>query len=124
VQHFKHFIGVNLIKVRDDLIKQQNIRRLRKAARDGGTENIGLPLRLSGLKPDAVQAKMDSVLRALDIFDERSAYPAFLSGGQRPATGRDFGLHIRVAIVSVAMLEDNGQRTLLHPSCCTIPVPH
>lgn len=46
-------------------------------------ENIGLALRLRGLKPNDVQGRIDDVLIALGVWDERLAYPAFLSGGQR-----------------------------------------
>jgi ABC-type lipoprotein export system ATPase subunit len=46
-------------------------------------ENIGLPLRLRGVRAEDVEAKISDVLRALGIWEERRAYPAFLSGGQR-----------------------------------------
>jgi putative ABC transport system ATP-binding protein len=44
-------------------------------------ENIALPLRLAGEKPDS--AWMESLLRAVDLSDRRSHRPAELSGGQQ-----------------------------------------
>ena len=45
-------------------------------------ENVALPLRLAGAAAKTIDARVDAVLRAVDIVPLADAYPANVSGGQ------------------------------------------
>ncbi len=46
-------------------------------------ENVAFPLKGSGLSREAVAAKMEELLKLVDLPDKADAYPSQLSGGQK-----------------------------------------
>lgn len=46
-------------------------------------ENIALPLKLSGVPKNEIQARVEKYLAIVGLEDKRDAYPAQLSGGQK-----------------------------------------
>lgn len=49
--------------------------------------NVGLPLRIAGVPPRAVRAKVEELLQLVGLADKRDVYPAKLSGGQKQRVG-------------------------------------
>jgi D-methionine transport system ATP-binding protein len=50
-------------------------------------DNVGLPLRVAGVKPDAVRKRVDALLELVGLSDKAEVYPAKLSGGQKQRVG-------------------------------------
>ncbi|KQM68757.1 methionine ABC transporter ATP-binding protein [Xylophilus sp. Leaf220] len=50
-------------------------------------ENIGLPLRVAGVRPAYIRARVDELLDLVGLADKADAYPAQLSGGQKQRVG-------------------------------------
>jgi D-methionine transport system ATP-binding protein len=50
-------------------------------------ENVALPLRVAGVKPAAVRARVDALLDLVGLRDKADTYPAKLSGGQKQRVG-------------------------------------
>lgn len=46
-------------------------------------DNIALPMRIQGIKEDAVKTKIDELLTLVELTDKINAYPSELSGGQK-----------------------------------------
>jgi len=50
-------------------------------------DNLGLPLRVAGVAPDRIRARVDSLLDLVGLRDKADVYPAKLSGGQKQRVG-------------------------------------
>jgi D-methionine transport system ATP-binding protein len=50
-------------------------------------ENVGLPLRVAGVKPKIVQERVEALLELVGLRDKADVYPAKLSGGQKQRVG-------------------------------------
>jgi D-methionine transport system ATP-binding protein len=50
-------------------------------------DNVGLPLRVAGIKPDVVRKRVDALLDLVGLSDKAEVYPAKLSGGQKQRVG-------------------------------------
>ena len=50
-------------------------------------DNVGLPLRVAGVKPDVVRRRVDALLDLVGLSDKAEVYPAKLSGGQKQRVG-------------------------------------
>ncbi len=50
-------------------------------------ENIGLPLRVAGVPPERIHARVDDLLALVGLTDKADVYPAKLSGGQKQRVG-------------------------------------
>ncbi len=50
-------------------------------------ENIGLPLKIAGAKPEAIRARVEQLLQLVGLTGKGDAYPAQLSGGQKQRVG-------------------------------------
>jgi D-methionine transport system ATP-binding protein len=50
-------------------------------------ENVGLPLRVAGVKPKIVHERVDALLELVGLRDKADVYPAKLSGGQKQRVG-------------------------------------
>ncbi|MBB3211808.1 D-methionine transport system ATP-binding protein [Herbaspirillum sp. Sphag1AN] len=50
-------------------------------------DNVGLPLRVAGVAPDRIRARVDSLLELVGLRDKADVYPAKLSGGQKQRVG-------------------------------------
>ncbi|MFJ9534462.1 methionine ABC transporter ATP-binding protein [Herbaspirillum sp. NPDC101396] len=50
-------------------------------------DNVGLPLRVAGVKPDVVRRRVDALLELVGLSDKAEVYPAKLSGGQKQRVG-------------------------------------
>src|SRR5476649_1979770 len=50
-------------------------------------ENVGLPLRVAGVKPKTMHERVDALLELVGLRDKADAYPAKLSGGQKQRVG-------------------------------------
>jgi D-methionine transport system ATP-binding protein len=49
--------------------------------------NVALPLELAGVKRDAIEARVNTLLDLVGLADKRNRYPAELSGGQKQRVG-------------------------------------
>ncbi|MCC5791645.1 MAG: ATP-binding cassette domain-containing protein [Legionellaceae bacterium] len=47
------------------------------------TENITLPMRIQGMSPERITAKLTELLALVELSDKANAYPSELSGGQK-----------------------------------------
>jgi D-methionine transport system ATP-binding protein len=50
-------------------------------------DNVGLPLKVAGVKPAEVRARVDALLELVGLADKADTYPARLSGGQKQRVG-------------------------------------
>jgi D-methionine transport system ATP-binding protein len=50
-------------------------------------ENVGLPLRVAGVKAKLAQERVDALLELVGLRDKADVYPAKLSGGQKQRVG-------------------------------------
>ena len=50
-------------------------------------ENIAYPLRVKGLKKDAIRKRIEELLELVGLTDKKDAYPGQLSGGQKQRVG-------------------------------------
>jgi len=50
-------------------------------------DNVGLPLRVAGVKPDVIRKRVDALLELVGLSDKAEVYPAKLSGGQKQRVG-------------------------------------
>jgi len=50
-------------------------------------ENVGLPLRVAGVKPAQIRARVDALLELVGLSDKADVYPSKLSGGQKQRVG-------------------------------------
>ena len=50
-------------------------------------ENISLPLRVAGVAPERIRARVDALLELVGLADKADVYPAKLSGGQKQRVG-------------------------------------
>jgi D-methionine transport system ATP-binding protein len=50
-------------------------------------ENIAFPLKISGIKKEEINKRVDKLLEIVDLVDKKEAYPAQLSGGQKQRVG-------------------------------------
>ena len=50
-------------------------------------DNVGLPLRVAGVKPDVIRKRVDALLELVGLIDKAEVYPAKLSGGQKQRVG-------------------------------------
>lgn len=46
-------------------------------------QNVAFPLELSGLSKNEIEVKVDQLLREVELWEKRDAYPGQLSGGQK-----------------------------------------
>jgi D-methionine transport system ATP-binding protein len=46
-------------------------------------QNVAFPLELSGLSRNEIEVKVDQLLREVELWEKRDAYPGQLSGGQK-----------------------------------------
>jgi len=50
-------------------------------------DNVGLPLRVAGVAPEQIRARVDALLDLVGLRDKADVYPAKLSGGQKQRVG-------------------------------------
>ncbi|SHH39992.1 methionine ABC transporter ATP-binding protein [Pollutimonas bauzanensis] len=50
-------------------------------------DNVGLPLRVAGVKPAAIRSRVAALLDLVGLSDKAGEYPARLSGGQKQRVG-------------------------------------
>jgi len=62
-------------------------------------DNVGLPLKVAGVKPAEVRARVDALLELVGLRDKADTYPAKLSGGQKQRVGIARALVHRPAIL-------------------------
>jgi D-methionine transport system ATP-binding protein len=62
-------------------------------------DNVGLPLRVAGVKPAEVRERVDALLALVGLSDKADTYPAKLSGGQKQRVGIARALVHRPAIL-------------------------
>jgi len=62
-------------------------------------DNVGLPLKVAGVKPAEVRERVDALLALVGLADKADTYPARLSGGQKQRVGIARALVHRPAIL-------------------------
>jgi len=62
-------------------------------------DNVGLPLKVAGVKPAEVRERVDALLELVGLRDKADTYPAKLSGGQKQRVGIARALVHRPAIL-------------------------